>query len=193
MQYLYYLYFVWQNSSEYSAHVRSELCDSICLCIVHHDCSLKRNQIIRKCATCSKLPSNTSTITGPVKWYGGECEHAGHAAEDPVEDVELAKDVGQNVARWRGHQLLGQRRPRTPYRDQQVCHRQVHQVEVDCSPRENNKINSTYNEIIWFAAIIDCNNIKRTIILSITFSVDRDSCLCENKYQTCPWFHPQPD
>jgi len=70
----------------------------------------------------------------PVEGYSWEGEYAGDDAEDAVEDVQLAEDGGEDVVGGGGEHLVGQGGPGTPGRDEQVSHRQVHQVVVDCRP-----------------------------------------------------------
>ena len=71
----------------------------------------------------------------PVERDGGESEDACHDAEDAVEDVQLAEDGREDVVGGGGEHLVGQGRPGAPRRDEQVRHRQVHQVVVDRCPR----------------------------------------------------------
>jgi hypothetical protein len=70
----------------------------------------------------------------PVEGDGREGEDAGDDAEDAVEDVQLAEDGWEDVVGGGGEHLVGQGGPGTPGRDEQVRHRQVHQVVVDCRP-----------------------------------------------------------
>ncbi len=70
----------------------------------------------------------------PVEGDGWEGEDAGDDAEDAVEDIQLAEDGWEDVVGGGGEHLVGQRGPGTPGWDEQVRHRQVHQVVVDCRP-----------------------------------------------------------
>ncbi len=83
----------------------------------------------------------------PVEGNGWEGEDAGDDAEDAVEDVELAEDGWEDVMGGGGEHLVGQGGPGTPGRDEQVCHRQVHQVVVDCRPVQWSKEYSRGDEL----------------------------------------------